>query len=922
MPASPSCLVKDGAGSFVAPTNGVDVTPNNTISIKLVDTTGVNTWLLEVFGTDELSSSPTLAGVNSMTHQVTGPATIVTFTYPNAKGRALVFRSTVQSGSVSTSTTFILTSKLGVFRVGATRETIEGSSTFGWVPKLNSLIRSVSNRTSVSVKDFGAVGDGVTDDYTAIMAAIAFVGAAGGGSIFFPPGTYLTSNQILVAYDNVTIRGVRGATILKAKDACDFTVVLRGDNRTNVHFSDLEIDVNQANRSGVATTALDGCGFNTSDRCSGTNITVRNPYGPAGDCFAFGGCTNCEWVLCKAYNGNVAAHATDGFYMSGTSNRTIGCYVENCADTAGVIEAGNDCWHINLIAKNVGSYGAVTNTTNVDMQNNGFIGGSCDGWAATVTGALQIGSLIGSGNVLNTTIMGIAISNPTGGANAAVYLRKLGTGNVKSFKMIGCHIDGAGTQALNVDSGASDLHFSGNSFRSSQYAMLFAVGCSNVSILGNKLYPHTGGYGGIGISGAVTDFKISGNHIDCANGAGTAASYGANIAAGGSRIQWTRDNTIINNASTDIIEGTALDYVHVDLVGTQTVAGAKTWSNAARFSSTVQTDGAVSINGAIPSSSKLKVYAVGGTGAIAIQQTGGGTTGILFDDTGNYGFLDYDNNSGNGVRLSALASLRLGTNTNTIYGSSTFTSRAIITSAGVGITGSGVVASPTASIHIGAGQAAAGGAPIKLTSGTLLTSPENGAIEYTGSNRLTFTDGSGRRDFFLSGAAISLGGFAITNLATPSNGTDAATKAYVDSASAGAGKILQTLFSTLASDYTNSTTNFANGSATDIIHVSVTTTTGKLLVIAAVTGKMTGTSAGAILAITLNGVDYTIGALASASGTGEYQSATIEAYVTGLTPGTFSVQLRGKLDSSGTLNIRPSTDTPYARATLRIQEVG
>lgn len=50
----------------------------------------------------------------------------------------------------------------------------------------------------------------------------------------------------------------------------------------------------------------------------------------------------------------------------------------------------------------------------------------------------------------------------------------------------------------------------------------------------------------------------------------------------------------------------------------------------------------------------------------------------------------------------------------------------------------------TAKIHIAAGSATAGTAPIKLTSGTNLTTPENGALEYDGTN-LYFTVGGVRK---------------------------------------------------------------------------------------------------------------------------------------------------------------------------------
>ncbi len=51
---------------------------------------------------------------------------------------------------------------------------------------------------TVSVKDFGAVGNGVVDDTAAIQAAIAAVstGTNGGGTVYLPRGNYLTTSTI------------------------------------------------------------------------------------------------------------------------------------------------------------------------------------------------------------------------------------------------------------------------------------------------------------------------------------------------------------------------------------------------------------------------------------------------------------------------------------------------------------------------------------------------------------------------------------------------------------------------------------------------------------------------------------------------------------------------------------------------------
>lgn len=54
-------------------------------------------------------------------------------------------------------------------------------------------------RDVVSVLDFGAVGDGVTDDTAAIQAAINHIKTAGGGVVFFPYANYKVTGTVSVA---------------------------------------------------------------------------------------------------------------------------------------------------------------------------------------------------------------------------------------------------------------------------------------------------------------------------------------------------------------------------------------------------------------------------------------------------------------------------------------------------------------------------------------------------------------------------------------------------------------------------------------------------------------------------------------------------------------------------------------------------
>jgi hypothetical protein len=73
---------------------------------------------------------------------------------------------------------------------------------------------------------------------------------------------------------------------------------------------------------------------------------------------------------------------------------------------------------------------------------------------------------------------------------------------------------------------------------------------------------------------------------------------------------------------------------------------------------------------------------------------------------------------------------------NAIYGVSNTATATTVSSGNIGF----YTKAPTARVHLPAGTASAGSAPLKLTSGTVLGTPEDGAFEYDGTH-LYFTHG-------------------------------------------------------------------------------------------------------------------------------------------------------------------------------------
>lgn len=136
-----------------------------------------------------------------------------------------------------------------------------------------------------NVKNYGAAGDGSTDDRASIDAAITAANSAGGGTVYFPDGTYMVSKntgtpkQAISLLSNVAIVGQsrEGATIKLLDSVAGDTPVMAADTggtAENISISNITIDGNKS-RPATSTlpTAGEDEGINIKD---GQNILIHN----------------------------------------------------------------------------------------------------------------------------------------------------------------------------------------------------------------------------------------------------------------------------------------------------------------------------------------------------------------------------------------------------------------------------------------------------------------------------------------------------------------------------------------------------------------------------------------------------------------------------------------------------------------------
>lgn len=180
------------------------------------------------------------------------------------------------------------------------------------------------NLNFINVKDYGAQGDGVTDDTTAIQAAIN--AAPSGGAVMIPAGVYLVTSTIQYP-GNLTITGAgdsAAGTTLRVKTGTALTtpVLASKDWYSNattcgnpVRIRDLSIDGNSAT-SGTAAHGLVLMNFwSIIERVSvfsvtgdGILVTAQN----RGGSHITNTCVEAKIVRCQVRNaGNIGIHVQD-----------------------------------------------------------------------------------------------------------------------------------------------------------------------------------------------------------------------------------------------------------------------------------------------------------------------------------------------------------------------------------------------------------------------------------------------------------------------------------------------------------------------------------------------------------------------------------------------------------------------------------
>lgn len=259
---------------------------------------------------------------------------------------------------------------------------------FGWFIQagFGAIYRTFQDkmRDTVSIKDFGAKGDSLTDDAYAINLALA----GGNKKVIFPDGNYLIKSYLRI-YANTTIEMSKGCKILNDNQTAEF-VFVNGELGNANYASGYDGDGNIVIQGGTIDNAIRASkGVATKGISIGhaTNVTIRNVTFMNNFESHFIEINSTKGALiegCRFYNLNPNSASTDGSrecinidYASAAGFPEFGAYDNTVCDDVKVINCQFESGDVGVGSHGISPLGAhqrinISNNTFRNMQSVGI----------------------------------------------------------------------------------------------------------------------------------------------------------------------------------------------------------------------------------------------------------------------------------------------------------------------------------------------------------------------------------------------------------------------------------------------------------------------------------------------------------------------------------------------------------------------
>ena len=399
--------------------------------------------------------------------------------------------------------------------------TATGTDTSSSVVKVSggsvSRTHAVKLNDVISVKDFGAKGDGSTDDTAAIQAAITHMLSTSnsGGTVFFPDGHYSVSSPLIIGGSGITLLG-------HSPNAAHLITSSTTENIVEIG---------------------SGSSINEGVRITGLGFSAAHPQTAGAAIYSHGA------VSLMIDNIRVIENVYNGIVLDSDGSSTMGVFISN--------------FDLKLILNSGITIGPTTGVTDIFIQNGIIRPGSTfpydgihiiQGYGVYIqniditnygsfyfTHAIEIAP--GSGQQSNAILLNQVLCDSSneenmtlGGSGTISDIQVVGSWFSTSVKSSGISFENKNTDGVTIASSTIDSNYT--------YGILLDKG-KNIGISGNKIFANSKGgkssisYDGIYVAAEVSHFSITNNQLGSGGyfntiHAGGVTNYGVFVAAGAS----------------------------------------------------------------------------------------------------------------------------------------------------------------------------------------------------------------------------------------------------------------------------------------------------------------------------------------------------------------------------------------------------